>query len=122
MGSPPGVFGAWCHVGFVNWKAPRYSPPPPIASGSLPDSHSAVCRAQRLLWREVRFHMRSYLPPPSPLLVDVPPLYAPAGAVSDARVAARTAIAATNARMILSLGAPAPRARFISTLFRRLRG
>ena len=33
----------------MNWNAPRYVPPPPIALGSPPDSHSLVLRAQRLL-------------------------------------------------------------------------
>ena len=35
----------------MNWKAPRNWPPPPMAWGSPPDSHSAVERAH---WRSLR--------------------------------------------------------------------
>ena len=50
----------------MNWKAPRYLPPPPIALGSPPDSHSLVRRAQRWSLWEKPSQRRSYLPAPPP--------------------------------------------------------
>src|SRR5581483_2411862 len=105
----------------MNWNAPRYRPPPPIAFGSLPDSHSAVLFAQCLLWREVFLHSRSYLPPPPlespPLVAPVPPLDANAAELIATAVPPIRAVTAIRARTILSLGATAPRDRFKSRSF-----
>ena len=48
------------HVESMNWKAPRYLPPPPIAWGSPPDSHCAVCLAQCLSCAATLSHRRTY--------------------------------------------------------------
>src|ERR671922_999113 len=116
IGSPPGDFGAFRHVDLRNWNAPRYFPPPPIAFGSLPDSHSAVWRAQRLSRSDTLSHRRSYLEAsagasssvePSPP-VDTPPEpaddSAPADDTANADDPASIASAAISKRTILDLG------------------
>src|SRR5918994_2472102 len=94
-------------------------PPPPIAFGSPPDSHSAVERAQRLSRRDTSAQRRSYcdasavVSPP----VDTPPDpdEATAGAIERA-AEARAARAAVDGRTtILALALAAPRDSFTSS-------
>lgn len=111
IGSPPGDFGERRQVGLVNWNAPRYKPPPPIALGLRPDSQSAVRRAQRLLRREACRQSRLYLAltfffglesartvPPVPR-----PPEAAGAAVEEIAKAASAATTASSGRRILGL-------------------
>src|SRR5688500_2950920 len=103
----------------MNWKAPRYVPPPPIARGSPPDSHSLVRRAQRLLRREVFCHQVAYLPelalvvsgsspvpiPPSEPSADATPANIATTAMTTAQKAKRSGRGVGRSRRVYSVGA-----------------
>ena len=113
-GSGPGLLERR-QVDFMNWNAPRYSPPPPMAFGSPPDSHSLVDRAQRLSRGDTASQRRTYLASLSetrsslrvPSFVETPPEL-PAEAVEGAAHAATTAAPAISFRTVLGLELATP--------------